>query len=64
VTLFDRFPSPQTGTAPAALARLTRQAGITALETAWQQATGHPLPGPVRDYLTTRHDHDRPGDTP
>jgi len=50
VSLFSEFPSPQTGTSPAALARLTRQLGLPALEQAWQQVTGQPLPTSVRDY--------------
>ena len=53
VTLFDQFPHPMTGTGPAALARLTRQLGMPALEQAWQQVTGQPVPQPVRDYITS-----------
>ncbi|MGA9832456.1 MAG: tetratricopeptide repeat protein, partial [Trebonia sp.] len=64
VTLFDQFPSPLTGTGPAALARLTRQLGLPALEQAWQQVTGQPVPQPVRDYLTSHPGQDQPGDTP
>ena len=64
MTLFDQFPSPLTGTAMAALARLTRQLGIPALEQAWQQTIGQPLPQHVRDHLTSRHDQDPPGNTP
>jgi tetratricopeptide (TPR) repeat protein len=66
VTLFDQFPSPLTGTGPAALARLTRQLGMPALQAAWQQITGQPVPQAVRDYITSHHDqdpearHDRP----
>jgi tetratricopeptide (TPR) repeat protein len=63
VTLFDQFPSPLTGTGPAALARLTRQLGTPALEAAWRQVTGQPVPQPVRDYLHSHHD-DPTGDTP
>ena len=51
VTLFSQFPSPQTGTGPAALARLTRQLGLPALEHAWQQVTGQPVAQAVRDYI-------------
>ncbi len=51
VSLFSEFPSPQTGTGPTALARLTHQLGLPALEQAWQQVTGQPLPTPVRDYV-------------
>ena len=59
MTLFDQFPHPLTGTGPAALARLAGQLGLPALQAAWQQVTGQPMPQPVRDYLT-RH----PGGTP
>jgi len=55
VSLFDQFPSPMTGTGPTALARLTRQLGMPALEHAWQQVTGQPVPQPVRDYITSHH---------
>ena len=64
VTLFDQFPSPMTGTGPSALARLTRQLGIAALEAAWQQITGQPVPQAVRDHITSRHDDDQPEGTP
>jgi tetratricopeptide (TPR) repeat protein len=66
ITLFDQFPHPATGPGPAHLARLTRQLGMPALEEAWQQVTGHPVPQAVRDYLTSHRDedpeasHDRP----
>jgi tetratricopeptide (TPR) repeat protein len=63
VTLFDQFPSPLTGTGPAALARLTRQLGMPALDQAWQQVTGQPAPQAVRDYLTRHGDQD-PGGNP
>jgi tetratricopeptide (TPR) repeat protein len=62
VSLFGQFPHPLTGTGPAALARLTSQLGLPALEQAWQQVTGQPVPPPVRDYLT-RHPDDQPGGT-
>jgi tetratricopeptide (TPR) repeat protein len=62
VSLFDEVPSPMTGTAPAALARLTRQLGLPVLEQTWQQVTGQPLPEPVRDYVTS-HDQE-PGNEP
>jgi tetratricopeptide (TPR) repeat protein len=55
VTLFGQFPSPLTGTGPAALARLTRQLGIPALEAAWQQIT-RPAPAAGR----TRPHHQPP----
>jgi hypothetical protein len=64
VTLFSQFPSPLTGTGPAALARLTRQLGMPALETAWQQVTGHPVPQAVRDHITRHLGDDEPGGTP
>jgi tetratricopeptide (TPR) repeat protein len=59
VTLFDEFPSPLTGTGPAALARLARQLGTPALEQAWQQTAGQPVPQAVRDYLTSHHDQEQ-----
>ena len=64
VTLFDQFPHPATGPGPSHLARLTRQLGMPALEQAWQQVTGQPVPQPVRDYLTSHPGQDQPGDTP
>ena len=64
VTLFDQFPSPLTGTGPTALAQLTRQLGTPALEQAWQQITGQPVPQPVREYVARYHDQAQPGDTP
>jgi tetratricopeptide (TPR) repeat protein len=64
VTLFDQFSSPLTGTGPTALARLTRQLGMPALQAAWRQITGQPVPQPVRDYITSRHDDDQPGGMP
>ena len=63
MTLFDQFPSPLTGTGPAALARLTRQLGMPALEQAWRQVTGQPVPQPVRDYIAS-HPDDQPGGNP
>jgi hypothetical protein len=56
VTLFDQFPSRLTGTGPAALARLTGQLGLPALEAAWRQVTGQPVPQPVRDHLDSHDD--------
>ena len=55
VTLFDEFPSSLTGAAagPSALVRLTRQLGLPALEAAWQQVTGQPLPQAIRDHVTS-----------
>jgi len=57
VTSFSPSPSPLTGTGPAALARLTRQLGMPALEQAWQHVTGKPVPQAVRHYIT----HHQPG---
>jgi tetratricopeptide (TPR) repeat protein len=56
VTLFSEFRGPLTGPAPLHLVRLTRQLGMPALEQAWQQATGQPVPQPVRDYITSHRD--------
>jgi tetratricopeptide (TPR) repeat protein len=56
VTLFSQFPSPLTGTGPIALARLTRQLGMPALEQTWQQVTGQPLSQAARDYVTSQPD--------
>jgi tetratricopeptide (TPR) repeat protein len=58
VTLFDEFPSSLTGTGPSALARLTCQLGMPALEEAWRQVTGQPVPQPVRDYVASHQDED------
>lgn len=63
VTLFDEFPSPMTGPAPAHLARLTRHLGTPALQHAWQHATGQPLPAAIRDHITTHPDY-QTGDEP
>ena len=56
VALFDQFPHPLTKPAPVHLYRLTRQLGLPALEQAWQQATGKPLPALVRELMTGRPD--------
>jgi tetratricopeptide (TPR) repeat protein len=65
VTLFDEFPNRMTGTGPNALTRLTRQLGMPALETTWQQITGQPVPQTVRDYITSHPTgDDDPGGTP
>ena len=53
VALFGQFPSPMTGSAPAALARLTHKLGMPAVEQSWQQVTGRQLPQKVHDYLTS-----------
>jgi hypothetical protein len=63
VTLFDQFPSLLTGTGGTALARLTGQLGMPALQSAWRQVTGQPLPQPVYDYIISHHD-DQPGGQP
>jgi len=63
VALFDQFPSPLTGPGPIALARLTRQLGMPALQAAWQQITGQPVPQAVCDYITRHHDQGPPGGT-
>jgi tetratricopeptide (TPR) repeat protein len=63
VALFGEFPHPATGPGPQHLTRLTRELGLPALEQAWQQVIGQPLPEAVRGYLTRHHDND-PGDAP
>ena len=63
VTLFSQFPHPATGPGPGHLARLASQLGMPALEQAWQQVTGQPVPQPVRDYITSQLDQ-QPGDGP
>jgi tetratricopeptide (TPR) repeat protein len=62
VTLFSPFPHPATGPGPRHLARLARQLGVPALEQAWQQIAGQPVPQPVRDYVTSHHDSQLQGD--
>jgi tetratricopeptide (TPR) repeat protein len=52
VTLFGDFPHPLTSPGPEHLAQLTRTLGISALEEAWINVTGQPLPINVRDYMT------------
>jgi tetratricopeptide (TPR) repeat protein len=64
VTVFSQFPHPATGPGLEHLARLTHQLGTPALEQAWQQVTGQPVPQPVRDYITSHPGQDQPGDTP
>jgi tetratricopeptide (TPR) repeat protein len=58
VTLFSQFPHPATEPGPGQLARLTRQLGLPALEQAWQQATGQPVPQAVRDYIASWHEEE------
>jgi hypothetical protein len=52
-----------TGTGPTALARLTAQLGMLAVEQAWRHVTGQPASQAVRDYLTSHRDKD-PGGGP
>jgi tetratricopeptide (TPR) repeat protein len=61
VTVFDQFPNPLTGPGPEHLARLARQFGMPALEEAWRQVSGQPVPQAVRDYITSHHDEEPPG---
>jgi tetratricopeptide (TPR) repeat protein len=56
VTLFDQFPHPATRPGPGHLVRLTRQLGMPALEQAWRQVTGQPVPQAVRDYIADSRD--------
>ena len=58
VALFDQFPHPSTGPGPRHLARLTRQLGMPALEETWRQVTGQPVPGQVRNSLTSQPEED------
>jgi hypothetical protein len=46
------------------LARFTRQLGIPALEEAWRQVTGQPVPGAVRDFITSHTGDAQPGGQP
>jgi tetratricopeptide (TPR) repeat protein len=62
VTLFDQFPHPLTGPGPDHLARLTRQLGMPALERTWQQVTGQPLAGAVRDFVSSYPGDEQIGD--
>jgi hypothetical protein len=64
VTLFEQFPHPLTEPGPKYLARLTRLLGPQALEAAWQQVTGQPVPQAVRDYVTSQRDEAQPESTP
>jgi hypothetical protein len=62
VTVFSQFPHPATGPGPGHLARLTRHLGLPALEQAWQQATGQPIPQPVLEYIISDHDSQPQGE--
>ncbi|MFD8118057.1 CHAT domain-containing tetratricopeptide repeat protein [Streptomyces microflavus] len=53
VALFDEIPHPMTGPGPKYLRLLTALLGIEAVERAWQQQTGNPLPSTVRAYVLT-----------
>ncbi len=53
VALFDEIPHPRTGTGPEHLRLLSAHLGIQAVERAWQQQTGTPLPSTVRAYALT-----------
>jgi hypothetical protein len=53
VALFNEFSHPTTGPAPQHLARLTANLGMEALARCWQQVTGNPLPGAVRDFVSS-----------
>ncbi|MEV6002567.1 tetratricopeptide repeat protein, partial [Streptomyces griseomycini] len=53
VALFDQFPHPATGPAPAHLQRMTHTLGIAALEETWQNITGNDLPPAVRHHVLT-----------
>ena len=64
MALFSRLPRAVSKSVPSALARLTRQLGVPAVEEAWQQVTGQPMPQPVRDYITSHHDQPPPGGQP
>ncbi|MBD0737659.1 hypothetical protein BGM09_30690 [Streptomyces sp. CBMA29] len=56
VSQFEEFPHPAAGTGPHHLRRLTAQLGVPALERAWQDVLGAPLPSAVHAYIT----HDSP----
>ena len=64
VILFSHFPNLAPGPGPLHMARLTRQLGMPALEEAWQQATGQPVPQVVLDFLASLHDDTRPEGQP
>ncbi|MEU6593113.1 tetratricopeptide repeat protein [Streptomyces sp. NPDC046881] len=54
VALFDEFPHPMTGPAPKHLVRLVDSwtfPPMEMLEEWWDEVTGEPVPGSVRDYV-------------
>jgi tetratricopeptide (TPR) repeat protein len=51
VALFDDFPHPGTGTGPAHLSKLAHELGEHAVDEAWQETTGQPLPASVREWV-------------
>ncbi|MFE9012900.1 CHAT domain-containing tetratricopeptide repeat protein [Streptomyces cyaneofuscatus] len=53
LALFDEIPHPRAGSGPQHLRLLTAHLGIQAVERAWQQQTGNPLPPAVRAYAIT-----------
>jgi tetratricopeptide (TPR) repeat protein len=59
VTLFDQFPHPATGPVPADLAALARRLGMPAVEQAWRQVAGRPVPRPVRRYIASQRESAR-----
>jgi hypothetical protein len=60
IALFEPFPHPDTGPAPAHLRRLTTELGLSALERTWRQITGTSLPPEVRLFVQSSPapDHD------
>ncbi|MFF2735454.1 tetratricopeptide repeat protein [Streptomyces cyaneofuscatus] len=62
VALFDDVPHPMAGTGPEHLRILTALLGIEAIERAWLQQTGNPMPPAARAYALTPPT-DPPADT-
>ncbi|MFJ9524433.1 tetratricopeptide repeat protein [Streptomyces cyaneofuscatus] len=62
IALFDEIPHPMTGSGPELLRLLTALLGIEAVEGAWQQQTGKPMPPAARAYALTPPT-DPPADT-
>jgi tetratricopeptide (TPR) repeat protein len=56
VTLKQEFPGQVTRSSLEALVRLTRQLGLPALEAAWREASGQPVPQAVLDYVADHRD--------